>query len=45
MSLSLREAWQKVFNGQLPLLVTILKEPQLYVHRQVSRYTVRSVLI
>ena len=33
-SLSLREAWQKVLYGQLPLPVTILQEPKLYVHKQ-----------
>ena len=34
ISLSLREAWQKVLNGQLPLPMTILKQRQLHVHRQ-----------
>ena len=32
-SFSLREAWQKILHGQLPLPVTISQEPQLYVHR------------
>ena len=37
-SFSLREVWQKVLHGQLPLPVTILQEPQLYVHRQVLKW-------
>lgn len=39
-SFSLREAWQKVFHGQLLLPVTILQEPQLYVHRQIPKQQV-----